>query len=355
MFNWLNLGRKKQEAAAVADIQHMLNEAYQQGRLQELISSDIAAVADRHDVTLGQRARREFQDVYGDFLAFFLRDRHLSQGEIDNLAHLKNILGLNDRKIEQIHDSIVRQIYRRHVADVIADGQLDPAERDFLRRLQQDLQLPDDLVQEIYTRTALDYLDEALQEAIADERLSDAEERDLQTIASNLGINLTPDPPTRRLLNRYRLLWLIENGPLPELDVEVKLYPNESCHMALDVDWYEYRPERANPLPDNGNFETRTTAGIYWKDVPASFKNIKDKDDYELLASGELYVTNHRLVFLPKSGPLVIIRLSRILGFAAYHDGVALRKPGRATFIGFDRQIDLFAMILARVIADATR
>jgi hypothetical protein len=71
-----------------------------------------------------------------------------------------------------------------------------------------------------------------------------------------------------------------------------------------------------------------------------------------MLDNGYLYLTNKRLLFIGNKKNSTI-RLNRILSFTPYTNGLEIvKESGRNPFFLIDGDIDLFAMILSRVLKD---
>ena len=102
----------------------------------------------------GFDVRRTFaarcQKLYRDYLSWCLTDRHLSDDELANLAHLAALLRLDATITTAIQHAVTRGIYLRSVEDVLADGETSEAERAFLRRLSEQLRIPSGTADNIY-------------------------------------------------------------------------------------------------------------------------------------------------------------------------------------------------------------
>lgn len=181
--------------------------------------------------------------------------------------------------------------------------------------------------------------------------LSPEEEEELNILRKNLGIVEEHDENTKKLLDRYRLYWLINNGDIPTIDVNINLQKQEKCFFKANVDWYEYRktPRRINY--SGPTVRLKITKGFYWRIGSLNFQPISE-EVLTYLDSGTIYLTNKRLIFIGNYKNQSI-QLSKILDFIVYKNGVQLQKQtGRSPFLLFSDDIDLFAMILERVLRE---
>ncbi len=86
---------------------------------------------------------------YRDYLLYCLEDAHLSDAEIEDLAHLRTTLGLAGEVVDAIHRTVTRTVYSRSVEQVLIDGAIDDHERLFLARIRSEFGLPDEIAANI--------------------------------------------------------------------------------------------------------------------------------------------------------------------------------------------------------------
>lgn len=334
-------------AAALSEILNLLEQSQQDRRLRRVSLEQIQIIAATYQVNL----QRAFPDIlagfYKDYLKHCLEDKVITEDESETLAHLKLILGLNDYTVDQIHSDVVHSIYQTGVDEVLADGRLDAEEQVFLSKLQHDLIVPSELAKRIYQHKAEEYLQNYFLYAIADERLSPDEDEELYAIARSLGVDLDLDEHTQSALNKYRLYWMIENGKLPEVEVDIPLQHSEDCYLICNTEWYEYSTKTLSERISSVRFFK--SAYEHLSDL--NIKLITDEDMVKI-GTGRAILTSHRLI-LDGDSKRAEIDLEKIMDFTTYRNGIdILVRSGTSPFVALKTGADIFAVMLGRAIRD---
>jgi len=214
------LFKKQPKENAFIKINNLLSQTKD---IKDISIEEIENIALEYNVKIQKKFKKALQGLYCRFLKYCFNDRILSNHEIEQLAQLKLLFGINDKMIDQIHKDVYLEVFNESVDEVIKDGKMDEKEKEFLEKLQTQLKLPDDIARNIYSKKATTYLETYLKNAISDERLSPDEDKQLQAIAQNLGVTLEIDERTKEFLDRFRLYWLIENGEIPIVEADINL------------------------------------------------------------------------------------------------------------------------------------
>lgn len=343
----LRLTRRTPPGAALAAL---INRLALADRVTDVTEADIAAIVGQLGVDPRLRNETRLRALYTTFLARCLEDRQLDDTDLAELEHLRTLFRLSDASVRRAHQTAASEVYGRTVGEAIADGRLTPEERRFLDELRERLELPDDVAQRIYEDAARDRLRSALRDATNDDRLSDDEHEALQAMARNLGVAIDPAMLGRETYQRLRLYWHIENGALPERACPLRLGDEERCVARRRALWWEvHRPDRPG-----GNHPRDLATAIFLR--PAAVpRRLSVGTPARRIDIGRLYLTTARLVFLGRDRGLHL-PLRLMDAFRPYADGLEiLGREGAATFFAIDRDLDLFALTLARVLKDAER
>jgi hypothetical protein len=170
-------------------------------------------------------------------------------------------------------------------------------------------------------------------------------------MAKCLGVTVHQDEATRNLLDKYRLYWLIDSGDIPEISVDITLTKNEKCHFVCRANWYEQRKITKRIRYSGPTLRLKMAKGLYWRMGDLGVQRVSE-DIMAHIDSGNLFLTNKRIIFLGDNKS-TNIKLNKIVDFTPYSNGVTIVKDaGRSPFLEFSKDVDLFAMILKRVIRD---
>jgi hypothetical protein len=321
---------KQPKGNALIEINNLL--AANQTNLKNISLDKILEIAERYNVDINDMDHQFRCDLFKSYLDYCLADKKIEEHEISDLEHLKHILLLNE------------------VKETIKDGQLDIIKKENLKKLQSDLLLPDNLAQSILSDKTTEVYEKYLDDAIKDERLSIDEELELERIAKNLGIDPKYSDNKKENLNRYRLYWQIENGYLPILTPDIAIQKTETLHFRSDIDWLEQRriTKRINYWGPVARI--KIMKGVYYRIGSIGGERVSE-DSWQMIDRGVLYLTNKRIIFIGQRGDKNI-PINKILDFKPYKNGIDIQKDsGESPFLKFENNIDLFSMILARIMS----
>ena len=303
---------------------------------------DLASATARLKLELRRNFGKELTKFYRKFLENCLRDQVLSPSDWKALHQLKTLFGFTNAQVERIHNKTVMRHYRKSVEQAISDKKLNPRERTFLKTMQQSLRMPPKVAERIYRDKAAELVQRTVMSALSDKRLSPNEEAELDQLAHHLGVQIDVDDKTQDILDRYRLFWLIENGEIPSIESAIKLNKNEKCYFTADANWCEL--QTITKSARYGRTGSDSSEGDLVQRQRVQELNIKD--------SGRLYLTGKRIVFSGEKR-LRSIPYSRIKDFVPMENGVQIhRKSGTHPFLQFELSIDVFSMMLARLLRD---
>ncbi|MGH8003677.1 MAG: hypothetical protein ACRECJ_03000 [Limisphaerales bacterium] len=329
-----------------------INNLLAQRGFHKTLAEEIWGIFEKYKVDLKSKFSTGFlEQFYRDYLVYCLQDKHLSDEEISSLVRLKTLLALNDHSVSRIHNDVASVVYKKTMEEAIADGRLELEEKSFLEKLQTNLQLPDEILKRISEATRRDFMDRFLKSITQDQRLSPEEETELSSIAKSLSIDVQYDSAGKALLDKYRLFWLIENGELPFVLADINLQRGEKCYLFSHVDWYEYRRITKRIRYSGPTMRIKIVKGVYWRMGDLGIQKVSE-DILMKIDSGKIYITDKRLIF---NGGLknATIQHSKILDIIPYQNGIQVEKSsGKSPFLQFHSNVDVFAMILERVVRD---
>jgi hypothetical protein len=339
--------KKKPAQNFVLEVNNILAET----QLMKVTQSDISEIATRYGGNVLKKCKSGITELYTDYLNHCLTDKALSDVELQELKHLKDILSLTDNDVNEIHNKTAGAIYSKSMNDIIADGIFDQSEEDFLTKLQNELKLSDDLVNKISEELRGKFVQDFYDKVLSDERLSPLEEQQLESIGKNLNIKVQVDDKTKSTLDRYKLYWIIENGEIPEINVTLSLEKNEKCYFHTDSEWYEMRTVTQRVNYSGTSASIKIMKGVRYR-VGSIKPQITTSEQLKQIDYGTIYLTNKRIILIGQHKNSNI-KLQKVLSFTPYSDGVEISKDtGRNSYIKFTNNVDLFTLILSRLLND---
>ncbi len=340
------LGQKIKENALI-EINNLLSDK----DFASITVEEVHAIAEKYGVNLETDYDDEVSGFYKAYLSTCLKDKYISKGELEDLKQLKYLLGLNDKEVDEIHHELAGEIYKMEVEKVIEDGELDESERGFIEQLQNDLKLPDEVAQDIYETSGQELIRRFMNDAIADARLTPEEEKQLYAIAQNLNAEMKLDDATKTDLEKYKLYWQIENDDMPELVVDINIPRSEKCYyIAENAQWHDHLKTPGQKNYSRSSLTLKIAKGLYWRGKEPDHNPIST-DEWKVGDTGTLYLTNKRIFFKGQQGDKVIL-LSRIMDFIVFSNGIEIYKEAdQNQFLEFERNSDIFAMLLGKAIS----
>jgi len=300
----------------------------------------------------GKVARQVVASVWGSAVTAFLADDTITNDEAKYLAELRRALGLSDAELKAAEEELVHTRFGRAVGTVIGDDHLNAADRQKLDDLAKAIRLPQDVADRILLRARENRLAIAAKKAIDDQRLSPTELADLYALARALDIELQLDQHTQAMFDRCSLLWRIDNGELPTLNVGINLQRGEMCHAVADTTWMEMRT-RTDRINYGGPVASiRICKGLRYRVGSVRVQRITREELIEV-DRGRLYLTNKRVIF-DGGKKNTSIRLSALLSFTPFADGVVLEKSsGRSPHLLLNGDVEVFLSVLGVALASS--
>jgi len=318
--------------------------------IKAISQSEIKEIERKYEMNLLREFKLNLEEFYAVYLNYCLADRILNEQELEELSHLKTILGLDEKTINELHTRLGKIIYKQSFQEAIADGRLSKEEEDFLDKLENTLKLPKELANKISAETRQHYIENYVSKIIADQRLSPDEEQELQAIATSLNVSLEINAKTQEQLNKLKLYWALENLDLPAIQVEIALQKSEVCHLKIpNVYWHELRSARGSSGISSYSPAFKAAKGFYLKPGNTGSGGF-GSEIMKLIDTGTLYLTNKRIIFAG-SKKTSNIKIDKILELTPYTDGAAIRKDtGKSPTLQMKQNADVFCIMLERIL-----
>jgi len=295
------------------------------------------------------QARHGLKNLFTTVLRYSVHDLNVSDKEVEDLQRLRTLFGLSDQDVREIESAVIHPIHRRELQKALADHHLTSEEKARLNDLVKRLRLPDEIAQAIYKEDATALTQRVFSKAVEDRRLSKEEEDQLAALADNLGVKITYDEASVATLERFRLLWRIEQGDLPDVPVPVHLQRGERCHVNIPASQYEFRAVTRAVRYSGPSYRLKITKGLSWRIGQVSVDRVTS-EVLTLLDTGVLYITSKRLLF-DGAKKNRAIPLQKIINFTVHKNGIQVEKDtGKDQFFQCAGDLELFGVILESAI-----
>lgn len=307
----------------------------------------------REEQVLGAEARRRLVWVWQQALEVHLSDDALTDDEMGYLDRLRIALNLSTGEVERVHKELAQGRFQKTVDAAFADGQFSYAERHQLGRIGEQLRLPDEIVRSQCSAAAGAILQAEFDAIIAGRRYSPLDEARLRRRAEELGIaNLSFGPETDELLKRFRLLWEVEAGHLPQVHCGLNLQRKEICHASFPASWHELRTRTVRVNYVGPTARVRVCRGVYLRAGSFAPQRVT-REELTAVDVGTAYITSKRLIF-DGTRANKALRYSSLLGIEVFSDAIMVEKAtGRSPYLFLNGDIELTASILSAAMAAA--
>lgn len=347
--NKLNFFQKILKTKLPSNFAIEVNNLLSEKELLNISQNEICEIADRYGKNVFAKSNNILNETYKDYLNHCLIDKQLSETELAELKHLKSILSLTDKNVLEIHNNIVGNIYQKSMNEVVSDGKIDDKEEKFLEKLRKDLNLSEEIANKISDQVRGKFVQDFFDNAVSDERLSPEEEEQFALLCENLNVKTQMDDKIKSKLNRFKLYWVIENGEIPEINVQLSLEKNEKCYFQTSCEWYETRVVTKRINYSGTSASIKIMKGVRYRVGTIKPQRITS-EEWKQIDRGTMYLTNKRIIFTGQSKN-TNIKLPKILSFTPYSDGIEISKDvGRSPILKFTNNVHICSLILSRLL-----
>ena len=319
--------------------------------VKEIKIDDIEEISARYNVDLHSTFIEQFKGLYERYLKKCFEDEVLTDNEIEELNHLRDILILKDYDVSELHEKLAGNIYKKNIDEAISGGSLEKSKEVFLDKLQENLRLPEKIANKISSESRNNFMNVQLGKMVEDGRVSPTEWEELNIIAKNLNVEIKIDDASKAQLEKMKLYWLIENGELPVKQVGINLQKSEQCYYSTSVEWLETRTVTQRINYGGPSYRIKIMKGFYYRAGSVKVQRIST-EQLQTIDRGTFYVTNKRLIFVGNKKNSNI-HLAKILSITPYSDGIGIEKDtGKSPILRVSNNADILAMTIGRMIND---
>lgn len=329
---------------AYIEIQNLLHERPPKDISPELLT----ATFDAHGVTYPDKEK--LRALYRKAIAAAAEDDEITDAERQELAEIRALLGLTELDVAAVQREVVSARYQHHLSRHASDHHLSDEEKQHLEELKRKLNLDSGDVMRVREAVLSPIVDRVGNDMLRDRRYSPEEELRFKRLLSNFDTELEVSLHDRQLMDRFRWLWHVEHGTPPTVDVPIALQRNEACYYhslaaSLTTKTVTKRVNYGGPTA-----RMRIMKGVYYRVGSIAVQRVTE--EYQLSEGGDLYFTNKRVIFVGHAKNQTF-RLSGLLGFIPYSDGIELEKSSGKNPVFRLGDPEAAATVLSRMLADA--
>lgn len=326
-----------------------LNNLFAEKEWKDISQDEIQQIESKYKIKLNKVLISEIETIFSKCYASLLFEDEINQNLVN---HLKEVLNISETQHSQIHQKVAEDRLKEFITQLTENNRFEDNEEKLLDQEISKLNLSKGVAQKIYNDTVYDKVDKYLKDKIEQGFLSPSEDQELNLMCESLGVKLQLNEESQRVLKKLKIVWQIKEGEnLPQFESPVILQKKESCHFRGFANLNEQRRVTTKINYGGPTMRVKLAKGIYYRAGSVSAQT-QSTDVWKTIDSGELIITNKRIIFSGRRGNKVI-RFNEILDFKAFSNGLDIQKAtGKSPFFEFSNHVDLAEMVLARVIND---
>jgi hypothetical protein len=322
--------------------------------LDEISAGQIQQLADKYklkDASLTFKS--ELVRMLNAFLTQHLGASGDKYSDINSAKKLQSLLGLSDYDFQKAYLPHAMGIFREQVSNTLYRAKKRGDEEDTqFEQLKEQLGLTERDSNAVIGEVVNAIVQKSFDNMISDRQYSPDEKEEFEKLCQQYGANAGFDDATEKLLEKYEKFWQIENSDLPVYETDIFLQKDEVCHYIGLAKLFELRTKTEGYKYRGPAVRLRITKSLYYR--TGDIKTTREtKDVITLIDSGDLYVTNKRILFNGGKGNKVI-KYSQIIDLTPYTDGVKIvRDTGKEINFQLSEQDgEVLTATITRLIGD---
>lgn len=321
--------------------------------LDEISAGQIRELADKYKLKdASQRFKSELLQMLKDFVTQHLGVFGDEYSDVNSAKKLQSLLGISDTDFDKEYKPLAMELFKKQVALTLNQTKKYKETDQQFEQLRTQFGLTKDEHDQVLNEIRQSIIQPVADKIVSDQRISPQEKVSLDQLCKDLDVNPIFDSDSKKTLERFENLWQIENGDLPIYETDIFLQKGEVCHYRGVAKLFELRRKTVGVKYKGPAVRLRITKSLYYR--AGNIKTTREtKDIMTLIDSGNLYVTNKRILFNGEKGNKVI-RYSQIIDLSPYTDGVGIvRDTGKElNFQLSDEDGETLIATITRLISD---
>ncbi len=314
-----------------------------QDTITVITAAQVEELDKKYKFQIAKKFKKERLALFETYVDHCLIQKKLKNQDIDTLNHIRAILQLNHSDTDELLVKKSLAVFESEVSRFLSMRVCTDETKTYLFEFSTGLQLPLSVAQDGFASVAKKAVDTYLNPILEGERISPEEKVAFYKFAESVGGVV--DDELRRTLERYEKYWQIEHGDIPTITPDINLQKSENLYFTTLIDWMEYRKVSKGVNYAGPTARIKIAKGVYYRMGSLKTRPISE-DILQVIDSGELYLTNKRLIFVGERGNKTI-GIHKILTINPYSNGVDIQKDtGKSPFFQFSTDVQMFSLIL---------
>lgn len=267
-----------------------------------------------------------------------------------DLVDLRAVLGLRNDVGEEAREHFCVEYFRDFVTGILSDGVYNDEKKQSIEEFQNAIKINPYRAEAIVDQIRRAVVQAYFNSLISDRRISPEEMQKLDSLSKSLAVSVGFDQTARGLIDRFSLLWRIENNEIPIIvNPGIILQRQEECYYIVQVGWYETRKQTSGVNYGGLTYRKRIAGGLYFRAGSLGIKPIS-QDILTKIDQGSVYLTNKRMIFTGAKGNKTIA-FNSIIDIQPFANGVLIeRSTGKSPFLEFEDDVEIFSTILNQIL-----
>jgi hypothetical protein len=322
--------------------------------LDTLSPDQILLLGDKYQIKdASKKYKSELLKMITLFLIEHLGNWGSDVNDYKSAKKLQNILGIPENDFYKEYVALASRIMVDQVLEILTNSKkFQIQEITQIEKLRQTLEIPVDNANHIIEEVKKKIVQDCMDNMISDKKVSPLEMESFELLCKDIDVTVKMDDKTRVELEKYKRLWIIDEGDLPLYESDIILQKNELCHYRVNAKLFENRKITKRVSYAGNTFRLKIAKGWYYRvgDVGVARQT---EDIMSLIDEGVLYITNKRILFNGSKNNKAI-RYNQIIDLNPYSDGVEIvKETGKSPTFQIDNQDgDALTATIARIIRD---
>lgn len=332
-----------------------INNLFASQSLESISNGQISAILEKYSVNQPERKyNNELCSIFTEFLTDNLGNFESDPTCYQSAKKMQELLRLTDSDFQKLYSQISLDVFTKKAIEILQlRKKYQEEEQSIFAQWANVLQISKEKDEEIINECRHSIVQGYFDKIIEDRRISPDEWEQGEELSRKLNVHAHFGENTKKLIEKYKKLWVIENEELPTIEAGILIQKNEHVYLEIATTLYEYRKVTKSVSYGGPAFRVKIMKGVYFRAGNVGVQR-HSEDELKQIDIGVLYITNKKILFMGGNGNKTI-KYNQIVDLIPYSDGFQISKEsGKSPFFTVhDKDIELILATIARVIRDS--